>query len=142
MNPVAASTARRAGAYSFGVWVALTTWAALAQYVLPGRGDALGKLGSFRWVFVINLVPALLCATGFAVGLLAGRSRAPMVATRGRAALLLGLLFPLTLPLLAPAFARLSPGLWPALAWCVIGSAGAGTLLQRWNRGKAAPDRV
>ena len=129
---MAASTLLRAGGYALGVWAALTAWAALAQYVLPGRGDALGKLGSFHWVLVINLVPALLCALGFAAGHLAMRPRAPADSTPGRAALLLGLLFPLTLPLLSPVLARFGPGLGPALAWCVIGSAGAGGLLQRW----------
>jgi hypothetical protein len=41
------------------VWGGLTAWAALAQYVLPGRGHALGKLGSFHWVLPINVFPAL-----------------------------------------------------------------------------------
>ena len=60
---------RLVASYAAGVWCGLTAWAALAQYVLPGRGHALGKLGSFHWVFVINLLPALLCALGLAVGL-------------------------------------------------------------------------
>lgn len=136
---MAASTLRRAGGYALGVWSALTAWAALAQYVLPGRGAALGKLGSFHWVLVINLVPALLCALGFAAGQLALRPRPQAHSTPGRAALLLGLLFPLTLPLLSPVLARFGPGLGPALAWCLIGSAGAGGLLQRWGQRKAAP---
>ena len=54
--------------YAVGVWSGLTAWAALAQYVLPGRGHALGKLGSFHWVLLINVFPALLCALGFAFG--------------------------------------------------------------------------
>lgn len=136
---MAASTLRRAGGYALGVWSALTAWAALAQYVLPGRGAALGKLGSFHWVLVINLVPALLCALGFAAGQLALRPRPQAHSTPGRAALLLGLLFPLTLPLLSPVLARFGPGLGPALAWCLIGSAGAGGLLQRWGQRKTAP---
>lgn len=136
---MAASTLRRAGGYALGVWSALTAWAALAQYVLPGRGAALGKLGSFHWVLVINLVPALLCALGFAAGQLALRPRPQAHSTPGRAALLLGLLFPLTLPLLSPVLARFGPGLGPALAWCLIGSAGAGGLLQQWGQRKTAP---
>lgn len=136
---MAASTLRRAGGYALGVWSALTAWAALAQYVLAGRGAALGKLGSFHWVLVINLVPALLCALGFAAGQLALRPRAQAHSTPGRAALLLGLLFPLTLPLLSPVLARFGPGLGPALAWCLIGSAGAGGLLQQWGQRKTAP---
>lgn len=136
---MAASTLRRAGGYALGVWSALTAWAALAQYVLAGRGAALGKLGSFHWVLVINLVPALLCALGFAAGQLALRPRPQAHSTPGRAALLLGLLFPLTLPLLSPVLARFGPGLGPALAWCLIGSAGAGGLLQRWGQRKTAP---
>ena len=136
---MAASTLRRAGGYALGVWSALTAWAALAQDVLPGRGAALGKLGSFHWVLVINLVPALLCALGFAAGQLALRPRPQAHSTPGRAALLLGLLFPLTLPLLSPVLARFGPGLGPALAWCLIGSAGAGGLLQQWGQRKTAP---
>jgi hypothetical protein len=62
------STWRLVASYAVGVWGGLTAWAALAQYVLPGRGHALGKMGSFHWVLVINLLPALLCALGFAVG--------------------------------------------------------------------------
>ena len=58
MSP--SSAVRQSAAFGFGVWGALTVWAALAQYLLPGRGSALGKLGSFHWVFLINLVPALL----------------------------------------------------------------------------------
>lgn len=131
---MAASTVRLTGAYALGVWGAITAWAALVQYVLPGRGQALGKLGSFHWVFVINLLPALLCALGFATGLLAMRPRAQATAPGGRAALLLGFMFPLTLPLLSPVLARFGDGLGPALAWCVIGSAGTGGLLQRWGQ--------
>ncbi len=68
---------RLVASYAVGVWGGLTAWAALAQYVLPGRGHALGKLGSFHWVFVINLLPALLCACGLVVGLVVMRRRAP-----------------------------------------------------------------
>lgn len=117
----------------------MTAWAALAQYVLPGRGQALGKLGSFHWVFVINLLPAVLSALGFAVGLLVMRSRAHAGAPGGRAALLLGFVFPLTLPLLSPVLERFGDGLGPGLVWCVIGSAGAGGLLQRWGQRKFTP---
>jgi hypothetical protein len=80
MTGRASSRLRHSGAYALGVWAALTAWAALAQYVLPGRGQALGKLGSFHWVLVINLLPALLCAVGFAAGLLALRPRAQVCA--------------------------------------------------------------
>lgn len=129
---------RLVAGYAAGVWCGLTAWAALAQYVLPGRGHALGKLGSFHWVFVINLLPALLCALGFVVGRVALRPRAPTDAPDWRVALLLGLLFPLTVLVMKPVFAQLGSGLGPALAWCVIGSAAVGGLLRRWQRPKAA----
>ena len=128
------SSWRLVAGYAFGVWGGLTAWAALAQYVLPGRGHALGKLGSFHWVFVINLIPALLCACGFVVGLLVARPRAPAGVPGWRVALLLGLLFPLTALPLKPLFAQFSHGLGPALVWCVVGSAIAGGLLCWWER--------
>ena len=130
---------RLVASYAVGVWGGLTTWAALAQYVLPGRGHALGKLGSFHWVFVINLLPALLCACGFVVGRVGMRSRAPRDAPGWRVALLLGLFFPLTVLPLKPVFAQLGNGLGPALVWCVIGSAVVGGLLRRWERQENAP---
>ena len=133
------SAARRVGAYGFGVWAALTAWAALAQYVLPGRGQALGKLGSFHWVLVINLLPALLCACGFVVGLVVVRPRAPTGVPGWRVALLLGILFPLTPPVaLKPVFVQFSHGLGPALVWCLVGSAIAGGLLRWWERRETA----
>lgn len=128
------SAARLVGAYGSGVWGALTVWAALAQYVLPGRGQALGKLGSFHWVLVINLLPALLCAVGFAVGLFALRPRAGTPASGGAVALGLGSLFPLTLGLLRPAFPMLGHGLLPALVWCAAGSVITGALFGGWER--------
>jgi len=118
--------------YAVGVWGGLTAWAALAQYVLPGRGHALGKLGSFHWVLLINVLPALLCACGFVVGLVVMRTRVPTGVPDWRVALLLGLLFPLTVLPLKPLFAQFSHGLGPALVWCVVGSAIAGGLL-RWS---------
>ena len=114
------------------MWGGLTAWAALAQYVLPGRGHALGKLGSFHWVFVINLLPALLCALGLAVGLAVVRRTATAGGSSWSVALLLGLLFPLTVLVMKPVFAQLGSGLGPALAWCVIGSAAVGGLLRGW----------
>jgi hypothetical protein len=106
-------------------------WAALAQYVLPGRGHALGKLGSFDWLFLINVFPALLCALGFAIGLAAARRAAHSSFSSWRVALILGLLFPLTVRLLRPMFDLLGAGMVPALVWCLLGSAGAGWLLAR-----------
>ena len=126
MSP--SSAVRQSAAFGFGVWGALTVWAALAQYLLPGRGSALGKLGSFHWVFLINLVPALLCASGFVVGRALMRLREPSRMSGWRVALLLGMLFPLTLGLLRPVFAMLGHGLMPALVWCVAGSAIAGAV--------------
>jgi hypothetical protein len=125
---------RPVAGYAVGVWVGLTAWAALAKYVLPGRGHALGKLGSFYWVFVINLLPALLCASGFVVGMVVMQTRAPAGVPGWRVALLLGLLFPLTALLLKPLFAQISHGLGPALVWCVVGSAIAAGLLRWWKR--------
>lgn len=121
-------------AYGVGVWGTLTAWAALAEYVLPTRGQALGKLGSFQWVFVINLLPALLCTSGLAAGLLARRARGQACASSIGVAAFLGLLFPLTLGLLRPAFAFLGHGLLPALVWCMAGSVVAGALLGGWMR--------
>ena len=124
--------------YAIGVWGGLVAWAALAQYVLPGRGQALGKLGSFHWVLVINLLPGLLCACGFAAGLVVMQTRAPAGLPGWRVALLLGLLFPLSLPLLKPVFVQIGHGLGPALVWCVVGSAIAGGLLRWWERRETA----
>jgi len=124
--------------YAIGVWGGLVAWAALAQYVLPGRGQALGKLGSFHWVLVINLLPGLLCACGFAAGLVVMQTRAPTGVPGWRVALLLGLLFPLSLPLLKPVFVQIGHGLGPALVWCVVGSAIAGGLLRWWERRETA----
>ena len=130
----ASSSWRLVASYAVGVWVGLTAWAALAQFVLPGRGHALGKLGSFHWVFAINLVPALLCACGFVVGLVVMRPGARAGVRGWRMALLLGLLFPLTVLPLKPLFAQFGHGLGPALLWCVVGSAIAGGLLRWWER--------
>jgi hypothetical protein len=113
-------------AYTAGVWGGLTAWAALAQYVLPGRGEALGKLGSFHWVLWINLVPALLCACGFAAGWAVARRPGSSGLAHWRNALMLGLLFPLTALLLHPLFGLFSAGTTPALVWCVLGSAAVG----------------
>jgi len=113
-------------AYATGVWSGLTAWAALAQYVLPERGQALGKLGSFHWVLWINLVPALLCALGFAAGWAVARRPGPPRQAHWRTMLVLGLLFPLTVPLLSPLFGLFSAGMTPALVWCVLGSAAVG----------------
>lgn len=139
MSP--SSAVRQWAAFGFGVWGALTVWAAIAQYVLPGRGSALGKLGSFHWVFLINLVPALLCASGFVVGLLALRPCVGARGSGGAVALGLGLLFPLTLGLLRPVFATLGHGLLPALVWCVAGSVITGALLGGWERRRESPQR-
>jgi phosphoglycerol transferase MdoB-like AlkP superfamily enzyme len=117
---------KSAAIYATGVWASLTAWAALAQYVLPGRGQALGKLGAFHWVLWINLVPALLCALGFAAGWSLVRRPTTAGRTRWRLALLLGLLFPLTALLLRPLFGLFSAGTTPALVWCVLGSAAVG----------------
>jgi uncharacterized membrane protein len=122
------------GAYAGGVWTALTVWAALAEYVLPTRGAALGKLGSFHWVFVINLLPALLCAFGFATGRVLVRSPLPVSAAAWRVALVLGSLFPLSLVVLRPVFAVFGHGLVPAIVWCVVGSAIAGGVFGSWER--------
>ena len=119
------------GAYAAGVWVGLTLWAALAQYVLPGRGHALGKLGAFYWVPVINFVPALLCAIGFAVGIAIAGPRAGDRRSSVWIALGAGVLFPATARLLRPVLAPLGPGMMPALVWCVIGSAAVAFLLGR-----------
>lgn len=119
--------------YAVGVWGGLTAWAALAQYVLPGRGHALGKLGSFHWVLLINVFPALLCALGVAIGLAVTRSSERAGAIGARAALAVGLVFPLSLRLLRPLFGLFGAGMIPGLVWCVLGSAGAGALLGWWG---------
>ena len=121
---------RQIAAYAIGVWGGLTLWAALAQYVLPSRGHALGKLGSFHWVFLINLIPALLCAVGFTVGSVLAAARGQ--GSRWQVALLAGLVFPLTVRLLRPLLAPLGAGMTPALMWCVVGSAGVAWLVGRW----------
>jgi hypothetical protein len=131
------STWRPVASYALGVWIGLTAWAALAQYVLPGRGHALGKLGSFHWVLLIDVFPALLCAFGLAVGLAVARPRTPGVPASWRLALLSGMVFPLTVRLLRPMFDLLGAGMIPALVWCVLGSAGAGWLLAGRERSPA-----
>jgi hypothetical protein len=125
---------RKIASYAIGVWGGLTLWAALAQYVLPSRGHALGKLGSFHWVLLINLFPALLCALGFAIGSVLAADHKPGHGPGWRVALLAGLVFPLTVRLLRPGFDLLSLGMIPALVWCVAGSAGVAWLVGRWQR--------
>jgi hypothetical protein len=107
--------------------------------VLPGRGHALGKLGSFHWVLLINALPALLCALGFALGSMALRRSTQPAFSRVQVmlVLVLGLLFPLTLRLLRPLFGQVDAGMAPALAWCVLGSAGIGAWLTRWPVGRS-----
>lgn len=124
---------RQIAAYAVGVWGGLTLWAALAQYVLPSRGHALGKLGAFHWVFLINAFPALLCALGFAVGSVLSAHHQRQRSPGWRVALLAGLVFPLTVRLLRPLLAPLGAGMMPALAWCVIGSGGVAWLVGRWQ---------
>jgi hypothetical protein len=130
---------RLAASYAGGVWGGLTAWAALAQYVLPGRGNALGKLGSFHWVLLINVFPALLCALGVAIGLAIVRSSEEASAIGARAALSAGLVFPVSLRLLRPLFGLFGAGMIPGLVWCVLGSVGAGALLGWWGRQVADP---
>ena len=126
---------RQIAAYAVGVWGGLTLWAALAQYLLPSRGHALGKLGSFHWVFLINAFPALLCALGFAVGSVLAASLKREHGARWQVALMAGLVFPLTVRMLRPLLAPLGHGMTPALVWCVVGSAGMAWLVGRWGRG-------
>jgi hypothetical protein len=109
-------------------------WAALAQFVLPGRGHALGKLGSFHWVFLISVFPALLCALGFALGLTVVRRPAHSSLSSWSAPLALGFVFPLSVRLLRPSFQQFGGGMIPALVWCVLGSAVVGWLLNRRDR--------
>jgi len=125
---------RLVASYAGGVWGGFMAWAALAQYVLPGRGHALGKLGAFYWVLLINVIPALLCALGLAVGLAMVRRSVSTGFSSWRVALALGCVFPLSLWLLGPVFQRLDAGMTPALAWCVIGSAVVGGMLRGWER--------
>jgi hypothetical protein len=125
------SKSRRVLAYGAGVWCGLMTWSALAQYVLPGRGHALGKLGSFRWLFLINVFPALLCAVGFAIGLAGARSAEDSGSRGTWAAMGLGFVFPISVRLLRPLFDLAGAGMIPALAWCVLGSALLAVLLAR-----------
>ena len=131
---IVSSSWRLIAAYAAGVWGGLMIWAALAQYVLPGRGHALGKLGSFDWVFLINVFPAVLCAVGFAVGLACGRWHAYSRSLIWRAPLILGLVFPLSMRLLRPVLDQFGAGMIPALVWCVLGSACVALLLARWER--------
>lgn len=129
MREGASRLGRQIAAYAVGVWGGLTLWAALAQYVLPSRGHALGKLGAFHWVFLINLVPALLCALGFALGSAVAATHKREHGLGWIVALLAGLVFPLTVRLLRPILASLGAGMLPALAWCVVGSGGVGWLI-------------
>jgi len=121
----------KAATYAAGVWSGLTAWAALAQYVLPGRGHALGKLGAFHWVLLINLLPTLLCAIGFGAGAMLRRQSFEATAANWKLLFLAGLLFPMTLRLFRPLFDRFGAGMTPALAWCVIGSAIVAAVLAR-----------
>jgi hypothetical protein len=85
-------------------------------------------------VLLINVFPALLCAAGFAVGLAVVRRPVSAGLSSWRVALAVGLVFPLSLRLLRPLFGLVSAGMVPALAWCVLVSAGAGALLAAWER--------
>lgn len=121
---------RAVSVYAVGVWSGLTAWAALAQYVLPGRGHALGKLGAFYWVPLINLLPTLLCALGFAAGMALVRRPAQDGLSNLAVTLVLGLLFPLTVPVLRPLFDHIGAGMMPALVWWLLGSAGLAAILR------------
>jgi hypothetical protein len=133
------SLTTKVAVYAGGVWAGLTTWAVLAQYVLSTRGHALGKLGAFHWVLLINVFPALLCAIGFAFGLTRLRAQAGTIGMRWPVVLAAGLVFPATVRLLRPVLDAFGAGMLPALAWCVLGSRLVAWLLARELPSRPAP---
>lgn len=111
--------------YAGSVWLAAAIWALVTEHVLPGGRMAFGAGSGWSIGPVIALAPALLGGFGYAIGLTwSGGARPVPARLLVRMAAFGGLAFTFVLGLLVPLFASLQAGLWPALVWCVAGSAG------------------
>lgn len=122
-GPASPSAALSSAAYGAGVVAGLTGYAALLVFVFDSAGHGLGKLNSFWWVLLINLVAAVIPTLGFRIGL--AFSPADGRATRllrPPGALLLGILFVGSVYLVRPLLMRFHAGLVPAIVYSGVGS--------------------
>lgn len=112
-------------AYASGLWLA--AWALVVSVNLVITRAQWRQLGlpAQAWIPWLALLPALAGTCGFAAGWrVFGPDR--RVAQQARAcgvALAAGCVFPWLSGALLPLLAALRTGMWPALAWCVLGSA-------------------
>jgi hypothetical protein len=130
---------RLAFAYAAGTFCALALWSAANPHQFSGASDALARVPSLAWVLFICGFASVVCLMGFRAGLeISIRQRRQRV--RDASVLLvfgIGLLFPITVVLLAPLFSMFRAGLLPALAWAFLGSMLAGQWVGRIARGAA-----
>ena len=112
-------------AYAGGLWLAGWALAAAVQLVMAGAQWRRLGLPQPAWMPWLALLPALAGACGFAAGwrVFGHGRRAAQPAHGCGAALAAGCLFPWLSGALLPLLAAWRSGMWPALAWCVLGSA-------------------
>jgi len=112
-------------AYASGLWLAAWALVASAHLVISGgRWRQLG-LPEQAWSPWLALLPALVGACGFVAGwvVFGPVRRTAQQARVCGAALTAGCVFPWLSAALLPLLAAWRVGVWPALAWCVLGSA-------------------
>jgi hypothetical protein len=112
-------------AYAVGLWLATWAWAFSSRHVMPATEWPRLGVPSLAWLPWMALLPATAGACGDAAG---WRVLGPRVlpAARARAcvaSLVAGGVFVWLSGVLLPALAALRIGVWPVLAWCVLGSA-------------------
>lgn len=112
-------------AYAGGLWLAAWALAATVPLVMTSVQWRQLGLPQHAWMPWLAVLPALAGACGFAAGwrLFAPRRRTAQRARACGAALAAGCLFPWLSGILLPLLAALRTGIWPALAWCLLGSA-------------------
>jgi hypothetical protein len=115
-----------AAAYAAGVWLAAWSLIASAHWLMTTSVPLrpLGLPGP-TWTPWLALLPALAGACGFAFGwhVFGPRGRSTPHGRACGAALAAGCLFPWLSGALLPLLAAARAGAWPALLWCVLGSA-------------------
>jgi len=127
-----AGPSRLALGYALGVFAALSLWAVFAPVVVAALRRTEVHEFPFFVTLVVDLALALLCLGGFRLGLLGTPpGRGPSSRVGPWIAFAFGLVFPVSIVLLRPAFASIGFGFLPALGWAVGGSALA-ALSFRW----------
>lgn len=112
-----------AALYAAGLVLATWTLAVAAQVLnptLPWRALSSDHRGGLP---VLVLLAALVGAGGFALGWRVLGPRRPSLPRAAAAALAAGCAFPWFSGLLLPLLAAGRAGVWPLLAWCMLGSA-------------------